>query len=557
MPTRLDNYDIALITLTIDNVTTPPMFAVFADLQGAETGDHKFIIPKEVFINIRQYWTTNPVLVSVQRRGNAMSVLDDLLVTSLNDGHLMLNTDYKTEFSTSYYRIYIGANYGGVSKTFFRCSSGYYLGNNNRQRIGTNFLIVDINTGKAATFTTIDASYLASIDLYASPENPNPHGVGETSNGFPTAVAPVTYATSVDNINDYMLTLQTPYLVDAGQITPLKELDPYTNGGFSDVGGGTGTFNNTGDDIDFPTDPTLSSVDTGFITLFNPTKSQLKSLANYMWSTGFDLDTFKKLFANPMDAILGMSIVPVAVPNGGNKEVKVGNISTGVQMNEAASQYVNVDCGSITVEEYWGAYLDYSPYTKAEIYLPYVGTHAISVDDIMGKAVHVKYKVDILSGACCAYVKCGGTVLYTFVGQCSCSIPITGNDWTNVVNGALSIAASIGSMVATGGASAPMSTAAIASTAVNAMKPNVEKSGSMGGMGGMMGIQKPYLILTRPRQALPKNQNTYMGYPSFVNVQLDDLSGYTEVESIHLENINATKQEIDEIEAILKNGVIF
>lgn len=339
------------------------------------------------------------------------------------------------------------------------------------------------------------------------------------------------------------------------EVTP-PDTDPYGPGGGSGTGGGTGSFDGTGDNIDFPSLPTLSAVDTGFITLFNPSASQLKALANYMWGDLFDLDTWKKIFADPMDAILGMSIVPVAVPDGGAATVTVGNISTGVSMNRAARQYVEVDCGTLNVNEYWGAYLDYDPYTKSEIYLPYIGTHPLATDDIMNKSVHVKYHIDILSGACCAYVKCGGSVMYSFVGQCSCSIPITGNDWSNVVNGALSIAASIGTMVATGGATAPMAAATIASTAVNSMKPSVEKSGSMGGMGGMLGVQTPYLILTRPRQALPARQNTFTGYPSFITMKLSDCSGYTEIESVHLENLSATEQELSEIESLLKGGVI-
>lgn len=332
--------------------------------------------------------------------------------------------------------------------------------------------------------------------------------------------------------------------------------DPYNKGGNSSTGGGTGKFDGTGDNVDFPSLPTVSSVDTGFISLYNPSIDQLKTLANYLWGSAFDISTWKKIFADPMDAILGMSVVPVAVPDGPLTEVTVGNIGTGVSMTKAISQYVEVDCGTLNVEEYWGSYLDYDPYTKAEIYLPYIGTHPLSVDDIMNKSVHVKYHVDILSGSCCAYIKCGGSVMYSFVGQCSCSIPITGNDWTNVINGALSIAASIGTMVATGGASAPMAAATIASTAVNSMKPSVEKSGSMGGMGGMLGVQTPYLILTRPRQSLPKHQNAFMGYPSFITMSLGDCSGYTEVENVHLENVPATGPELSEIENLLKGGVI-
>lgn len=362
------------------------------------------------------------------------------------------------------------------------------------------------------------------------------------------------YKTGGQAVHD---TLDVKNLIDDFSPIPEPEHnDPYIPGGNSGPGGGEGDFDDTSDAIDFPSLPTLSATDTGFITLFNPSTAQLQALSNYMWSSGFDLATFKKLFADPMDCILGLSIVPVAVPDGSTKTVQVGNISTGVSMTVASSQYVEVDCGTLNVNEYWGAYLDYDPYTKAEIYLPYVGAHPIAVDDIMDKAVHVKYHIDILSGACTAFVKCGDSVLYEFIGQCSSSIPISGNDWTNVINGVMSVAGAIGTMVASGGMTAPMSAAQIASTAVNSSKPNVEKSGSMSGTGGMLGVQTPYLILTRPRQALPVNQNKYMGYPSFITSQIGTLSGYTEIESIHLENVPATETELKEIETLLKQGVI-
>lgn len=332
--------------------------------------------------------------------------------------------------------------------------------------------------------------------------------------------------------------------------------DPYSPGGESGTGGGTGSFDGTGDDINIPSLPTLTAVSTGFITLFSPSIAQLQSLSNYMWSDAFDPNTFKKLFANPMDCVLGLSIVPVSVPKGGTGVISIGNISTGISMTKATSQYVEVDCGTLNVNEFWGAYLDYDPFTKAEIYLPYIGTHPIATDDIMNKSVHIVYHVDILSGACAAYVKCGNSVLYTFIGQCSSSIPITGNDWTNVINGVLSIAGAVGSMVATGGASAPIAAGEIASAAVNSFKPSVEKSGSLSGTGGMLSVQTPYLILTRPRQALPANQNKFSGYPSFITKKLGDCAGYTEIDSIHLEGIPATEQELSEIESLLKGGVI-
>lgn len=335
------------------------------------------------------------------------------------------------------------------------------------------------------------------------------------------------------------------------------EDDPFGPGGGSGEGGGGGDFDNTSTPIEIPNLPSISAANTGFISLFNPSLAQLIDLSSYLWSDLFEIDGWKKLFADPMDAILGLSILPVAVPSGGTREVKVGNIGTGISLTVAASQFVEVDCGSIDVNEYWGAYLDYEPYTQAQIFLPYIGTRPISVDDIMGKTVRVVYHVDILTGACCCFVKCGDSVLYTYNGQCSIPIPITGANYTSVVNGVISIAASVGSLVATGGASAPIALPSIANSAVNQMKPQVEKSGSISGSAGILNMQTPYLILIRPRQALPSKQNEFIGYPSLITVQLTELTGYTEVQSIHLENIPATQEELAEIQSLLEGGVIF
>lgn len=408
-----------------------------------------------------------------------------------------------------------------------QCTDGYALGND--------------------AIYTYDSS-LISVVL---PENNDP--------GFFVRENIASYGISVLSDNTRLAEIINDYFTaNPPQPAPIQPTDPYSPGGTSEGEiGGSGDFDDTSEPIDFPSLPTIGAVDSGFITIFNPTLAEVKSLATYMWNNPlFDLTTWKKIFADPMDAILGLSLIPVTIPDAGARAINVGNIATDVTMNVAAAQFIEIQCGSINVNEYWGAYLDYSPYTKVEIYLPYCGTHQLSIDDVMNKTLEVRYHVDILSGACCAYVKCGESVLYTFLGQCSSSIPIAANDFTSVINGVLSAAVSIGSMVATGGLSAPLAVPQLASTAVNAMKENVEKSGAISGTGGLLAIQKPYIILTRPRQALPENQNAYTGYPSFITAVLGDLSGYTEIEQIHLHDVPATGEEIVEIEKLLKTGVI-
>lgn len=348
----------------------------------------------------------------------------------------------------------------------------------------------------------------------------------------------------------------TQYFTNVEPFVPPTNVDPYEEGGgASTTGGGTGTFSETGDIVGIPGLPALSAVDTGFITLFNPTAAQVKQLASYMWSNSFDMATFKNIVANPIDCILGLTIVPVNPPDAGTKAVNVGNIPTDVNMPYLSSQYVEVDCGTLNVQEFWGSYLDYSPYTKMSLYLPYIGIVPLDIDDVMNATITIKYHVDVLSGACVAYVLCNGTQLYTYIGQCSSNVPITSNDFTNTVNGILGIAGSIGSLVATGGASAPTEIGKIAGNAINALKPNIQKSGAMSGTGGMMGVQTPYLICQRPRQSVPTSQNTFTGYPANITATLSDLSGYTEVDKIHLEGVPCTNEEMDEIMTLLESGV--
>lgn len=341
---------------------------------------------------------------------------------------------------------------------------------------------------------------------------------------------------------------------------PTPEEDPYLFGGVTEKEGGEGDFDTFSDEIPVPELPTITVDNTGFISLYSPSVAQLKSLASYLWaSTGLDLETFKRIFTDPISTILGLTIVPVTPPTSGSNNVVLGNVDTGVSMPRISNQYVQFDCGTLNVNEFWGGYLDYSPYTSLEIYLPFIGTKPLNIDDVMGHTIHVVYNIDLLSGACCAIIESARRVLYQFIGQCSCSVPVTGRDMTNLINGILSVVgAGAGTFVATGGNPGLSGASAIGTLASNVTKskPKVEKSGSLGSMGGMLGVRCPYLIITRPRQALPVAQNTYTGYPSFITCVLSELVGYTEVYKIHLGDIPATDAEKTEIETLLMNGVI-
>ena len=348
---------------------------------------------------------------------------------------------------------------------------------------------------------------------------------------------------------------------------PYQDDEDESDGGGGE-GGGTGDGDNYTDDSednDVPDLPGLSAVDTGFITLYAPTISQLKALANYLWGDIFDITTWKKVMADPMDAIIGLSIVPVTVPVSGSHPITVGNISTGLSANKASTQYLEVVCGTITIEEYWKAYLDYSPYTKISIYLPFIGSQELDTDLIQAGTLGVTYHIDILSGACVAFITANGNVIAQFSGQCAVSIPITSQDFTQTIMSLGQLVASGIGVVATGGMSAPVQGAAIAglataaaNTAANVIssKPTFAKSGNMAGSNGLMGVQTPYIIIQKPKLCVPDRQNSFTGYPGYVTRKIGNLVGFTQMQDVHLKGISCTDSERDEILSLLRSGVI-
>lgn len=358
--------------------------------------------------------------------------------------------------------------------------------------------------------------------------------------------------------------------------------DPYENGGFSTEGGGTGNFDGTSDTIAIPGMPTITGLNTGFFTAFTPTQAQLQSVSQYLWTnvisdildinTGLKekLDALKTIVANPYDAIMGCSLIPVAPTSGGSKELKMyGIVETGITLPYASSRWVDVDCGTLNVNEYWGGYLDYSPYTKTtSLYLPYIGTVSVDVDLIMGKALQVYYRVDILSGNCVAYILIDGSVKFSYHGNCAISIPITSADYSGAIQSGLGLVGSVANIVsATGGLAAPAGAAlaGAASAAISSapsiagnvmgMKPDIKSGGSIGGASGFLGVQKPYLIIERPKQSLPQDQFKFTGYPLNMTMAVGDCKGYTEFDMILLDGLTLTDTEKNELENIMKRGV--
>ena len=344
--------------------------------------------------------------------------------------------------------------------------------------------------------------------------------------------------------------------------------DPYAGDDSQGDDGGSDNWDDESESNPLPPDPSISAVDTGFITLFKPSAQELRNLANYLWSGAFDIATFKKIFADPMDCILGLSIVPAAIPSTSGV-VSVGNISTGVSMPKCTTQYVTVDCGTVFLKESRKSYLDYAPYSKLTIFLPYCGMFDLNIDEFQseeGTYIGVKYKVDILSGGCVAFIFRGDDIVEEHAGQCSMSVPITGHDFTNTIQALCSTVGQVGGLMSAVGGSGNMtptqvqghviqSVANIAGT-VAAAKPTIQKSGAIASANGIISMQRPFILLERPKLSAPSYQNAYTGYPSNKTLSVGECSGFTQFQMIHLDGIPMTDEERNELEGMMLGGII-
>ena len=316
-------------------------------------------------------------------------------------------------------------------------------------------------------------------------------------------------------------------------------------------------YNPFSDPIGFPDLPTGGdTISTGFVRVYNPSTTQLQNLAAFLWSDNF-FRNISKIMNDPMEAIISLHSVPMQIATGASVECRVGNCNTGVSMPPVTTQFYTIDGGQIRIPEHWASALDYSPYVTVDCFVPFVGVIQMQVDDIVGKTVHIKYNVDIISGATLVSIMCDNSVLYTYNTNMLLRHPITQSSFGPLYQSILGMVGSIASGAAVGGGAGAVGGAIGGALNVAMSKhSDVSRGGSIGGATGVMGHFVPYLIIHRPIQSLAGGFKHFKGYPSNITATVGSLSGYTEIESIHLTGIPCTDQERDEIMALLYNGVI-
>lgn len=256
-------------------------------------------------------------------------------------------------------------------------------------------------------------------------------------------------------------------------------------------------------------EPVVTTARQNFYTVYAPTSDNMKKINDSIFiSSQGDVSV--------VDKFISYKKFWCIIPIDGTAPLKAGRFSFGVDAPVVHESIIDVDCGSVNIEEKYHSLLDYSPFSRLTIYLPFIGFMDLDDKMVMGKPVRVNYRVDILSGRCLAE-------LYTMIDD--------------------STESCIASYAGTIASDEPLS------------QGQVNYKGSYELMTSMqLGELTPF-ILVNTQVPLDSGSDNLDGLPVEEVKRVGDCTGYVKFSFINASGCSGTDAEKTEIENLLKSGI--
>lgn len=319
-------------------------------------------------------------------------------------------------------------------------------------------------------------------------------------------------------------------------------------------------FEDNDSSVDFDMDVGTNS-NIGLLTkTYAITENQLKQIGNKIWS-GYFTELIDALNSSPIENIISVKSFPFPIEGGTSTEIMLGNVQMGVNGNELPSTFIPIKTIKTDFQitpRFSGLlkWLNYSPFTNIQMFLPYVGLVNIEPQLVMGKKCTLKYIYDVILGNCqaCLYVKdnTNKTVeIGKWSGDLAIDIPITASNAVRVgvghLNGTLSAISDLfrGNLLGT-----VSDLVGVATTPFHSMT-----KGSPSSACDSFDMQNAYLIINSPIYKYPTNFGHVYGYPCELWLNLNNLHGFVQCGNVHIDGIPCMEEERNELVAILEEGI--
>ena len=302
---------------------------------------------------------------------------------------------------------------------------------------------------------------------------------------------------------------------------------------------------------DTPDDSTDISVSGEVCKTYKIEQIELKKLSQFLWSSGF-LDNILLVNNSPIENIISLkALIGTVATTGSSQSLVLGNVTTtanAVPCNES----IVINTGSITLPRKYNNFLDFEPYTKVQIYLPFYGCAMLDSSLVIGRTITIKYIIDVITATAKIKIIHADKTLYEFKTTCGSDLPITSSNRASVEMGYLSSGVGMGVSLASGNI-----IGAIASGL--SMAQSQYHSSTSGNVSGVLNFHDSRMVtvlVDRPVYTELRNFNKTHGRVCNLSKTLRDLRGFTKcAENVQIP-FNCLDEERTMIIEQLTNGVI-
>lgn len=311
----------------------------------------------------------------------------------------------------------------------------------------------------------------------------------------------------------------------------------------------------TDDDPTEPSDPPTSDdpIDGGDVTTKNGltttyalTSANADSLGSFIWSNNNNwFDSLLKVQSDALSNIVSCKLLPFSL-SGTGKTIKIGNINTQVTALEVDNQVIRKSGGSLKLNRYFNNFLDYAPYTKISLYLPFIGFSQIE-NEYLYDGVAIEYLFDIITGEMLVLLKSNGKTFRTINGSFGIDIPFSSTNKAQIEGSFLSkIAKDVIDVNPIG--------LLDTYTDIATSRFKTSNSSSPSSVCAYSAPLQCFVTVDRPILNKPSSYNHDVGQKCVGSYYLRNLRGYTEIENIELD-CPCTDSEKKEILSLLRSGV--
>lgn len=239
------------------------------------------------------------------------------------------------------------------------------------------------------------------------------------------------------------------------------------------------------------------------------------------------------------------------------ENIQIGRLGfSGCQSQLFENMKSNIYLGSIKCERVYNDFRDYSPYSTIHLFIAYYGFIQLDPSVVMGKTIRVYAILNINDGSVTFVISADNKLIQTFDSKMGVLFTMGSS---SAIQSLINITKGFTAGAVAGGLTGSVAGVVVGGTigALSNAQMNYNKGTLNNASSSFNNNQNLYLYIETTKGYYPDGFSSLYGKPLNNTKPLNTLTGFTKIKEIHLENFNnASSSELNEIEELLKQGVI-